>query len=158
MRFPCFSRPSASIPLPQEQPPRAPRKKRISRQGSNQSNASRCSTASNSSISKLPPCKRASDPKIEAMMMPVPPEPRSSRCLRMSHPKIYGDIVSSMKASKGCRDWASFPVFYQDEVDMSMSADEVARKRAADYERKMRQLNSFSSDEDHRSIDIDMIG
>lgn len=63
-----------------------------------------------------------------------------------------------MKASKGCRDWASFPVFHQDEVDMSLSADEVGRKRAADYERKLRQLHSFSSDESHRSIDMDMIG
>lgn len=89
--------------------------------------------------------------------MPSPPEERPSRCLRMSHPKTYSNIVDSMKKSKGCREWKAFPVFYNDEVDMSISALEVARKRAADYERKLRSLNSFGSDE-RESIGVDMIG
>ncbi|KAK5127516.1 hypothetical protein LTR85_006855 [Meristemomyces frigidus] len=110
---------------------------------------SRSSSASNESISKLPPCKRSSDPKIEALMMQVPPEPRPSRCLRLSQPKTYSNIVDSMKASKGCRDWRNFAVFHVDEVDMSMSAEDVARRRARDYERKVRQLNSFSTDSDN---------
>lgn len=103
-----------------------------------------------------------SDPKIEAMMMPVPEEPRASRCLRLSQPKTYSNIVDSMKASRGCRDWRNFQVFHNDEVDMSLSVDEVARRRAADFERKMRSLNSFDSIaqvDSRRSIDfIDTIG
>lgn len=88
-------------------------------------------------------------------MMPVPPEPRPSRCLRLSQPKTYSAIVDSMKAQKGCRDWRNFAVFHADDVDMSMSAEDVARKRAADYQRKLRQLNSFSSGGDSdRSVDI----
>lgn len=126
---------------------------RIRRHGS----ADSCSsTASNDSISRLPPCDRSSYPKIEAMMMPVPPEPRASRCLRLSHPKTYSNIVEGMKASKGCRDWRNFAVFHPDEVDETCSAGEVARKRAADYERRLRHLNSFSSDGD--SFGVDMIG
>ena len=89
----CFSRNKSISECDQDEAPRPPRKnRRVSRQGSNQSQASRCSTASNASISKLPPCKRVSDPHIEAMMMPIPPEARQSRCLRMSHPKIYSNV------------------------------------------------------------------
>lgn len=76
----------------------------------------------------------------------------------MSHPKTYSAIVDSMKATKGCRDWRNFDVFHPDEVDMTISADAVAKKRAADYERKLQQLNSFCSDDSQRSIDVDMIG
>ena len=89
-------------------------------------------------------------------MMPVPVEPRPSRCLRLSQPKTYSNIVDSMKAHKGCRDWRNFAVFYADDVDESMSAEDVARRRAADYERKIRQLNSFSDDSD-QSVMVDMI-
>lgn len=93
--------------------------------------------------------------------MPVPPEhDRESRCLRMSRPGIYGDIVHSMKQSKGCRNWRDFDVFYKDEVDMALSADEVARKRARQYERNVRALDSFrETNESRRSIDdVDLIG
>lgn len=89
-------------------------------------------------------------------MMPVPPEPRPSRCLRLSQPKTYGDIIYGMKQCKGCRDWRSFAVFEDDEIDMKVSAVETARKRARDYERKLRQLNSFSDDSE-QSIEVDMI-
>lgn len=75
-------------------------------------------------------------------MMPLPEEVRASRCLRMSHPRIYSNIVEGMKESKGCRDWRNFAVFHLDDVDESCSAEEVAHKRAADYERKLRQLSS----------------
>nr|POE82267.1 protein-lysine n-methyltransferase efm6 [Quercus suber] len=114
------------------------------------------STISNDSISKLPPCDRSSDRKIEAMMMPVPQDARASRCLRLSHPRIYSNIIEGMKVSQGCRDWRSFAVFHADDVDETCSAEEVARKRASDYERKARQLNSFSSRDD--SFGVDMIG
>lgn len=132
----------------------------VRRQGSDTSRVSSASSKSNESISKLPPCKRPSDPKIEAMMMPYPHEPRPSRCLRLSHPKIYSGLVYDMKASKGCRDWRNFAVFYADDVDMNITADEAARKRALDYQRKLRQLNcSFDSDpSSDRSIEVDMIG
>ena len=75
-------------------------------------------------------------------MMPVPPEGRPSRCLRLSQPKTYSDIVSSMKETRGCRDWRSFDVFYQDDVDGEISAIEVARRRAADCERKCRKFSA----------------
>nr|POF16388.1 hypothetical protein CFP56_23906 [Quercus suber] len=117
---------------------------------------SRSSTTSNDSISKLPPRDRSSDRRIEAMMMPLPEDARASRCLRLSHPRIYSNIIEGMKVSQGCRDWRNFAVFHADDVDETCSADEVARKRAADYERKVRQLNSFSSDGD--SFGVDMIG
>jgi len=121
---------------------------------------SRASTVSNNSISKLPPCKRVSDPTIEKMMMPVPPEPRPSRCLRLSQPKTYSDIVDSMKARKGCRDWRSFDVFHADEIDMDVSAVETAKKRALDTQRRCRQFESFGSsgDSSDRSVEVDMIG
>jgi hypothetical protein len=104
-----------------------------------------------------------SDPKVDALMMALPPEPRPSRCLRMSHPKTYSAIVNSMKATKGCRDWRSFDVFHPDEVDLTISAEEVARKRAADYERRLQLFaahHSFSEDPSHCSPtrEVDMIG
>lgn len=96
-------------------------------------------------------------------MMPVPAEGRPSRCLRLSQPKTYSNIVDSMKAEKKCRDWRNFQVFHNDEVDLAISVDDVARRRAADFERRMRMLNSFDSiaegAETRRSIDfIDTIG
>ena len=132
----------------------------LSRQGSGGSTASTSSSKSNDSISKLPPCKRASDPKIESMMMPVPTEKRQSRCLRLSHPKIYSALVYDMKTCKGCRDWKNFPVFYPDDVDDTMSAEEAAHKKALDYQRKLKQMEcSFASfDQTSRSISVDMIG
>ncbi|KAK4496320.1 hypothetical protein PRZ48_012300 [Zasmidium cellare] len=148
MRLNCFCAAPANLPqLDQDEAPRLPRKKTgLKRQGTGESASSRCSTASNSSISKLPPCKRDSDAKIEAMMMPEPTEGnRPSRCLRMSHPKTYSNIVDSMKKTKGCRDWRNFQVFYNDEIDMTISANDVAKKRADDYERRLRELSSFGS-------------
>ncbi|KAK0336951.1 hypothetical protein LTR91_010963 [Friedmanniomyces endolithicus] len=109
---------------------------------------SRSSTYSNESISKLPPCSGVSDPQIEAMMMPVPPEAKASRCLRLSMPKTYSDIVDTMRSEKGCRDWRNFAVFYDDEVDMRKSAVECARRRAETFGRKARGLASFSSGDD----------
>ncbi|KAK5171445.1 uncharacterized protein LTR77_004589 [Saxophila tyrrhenica] len=135
----------------------------IKRQGSDESRLSSTSTnstISNESISKLPPCKRGSDPKIEAMMMPLPQDHRPSKCLRLSHPRTYGNLVSDMKRSKGCRDWKNFAVFPTDDVDMSITADEAARQRAIDYQRKVKQLNSSFqwSEGSNRSIEVDMIG
>lgn len=121
------------------------------------SNSSRGSSSSNnSSIAKLPPCKRTSDPKVEAMMMALPDDPshRPSKCLRLSFPKIYGALVSDMKASKGCRDWRNFAVFPDDDVDMTKSAEDIARLRSAEYHKKMRQFESFSDE----SVEVDMIG
>ncbi|TKA71020.1 hypothetical protein B0A55_06021 [Friedmanniomyces simplex] len=118
----------------------------LRRHGSADSRSS--STYSNESISRLPPCSGVSDPQIEAMMMPVPPETRPSRCLRLSLPKTYSDIVEGMKCEKGCRDWRNFAVFYDDEVDMRKSVLECGRRRAVGYERKARGLSSFSSGDD----------
>jgi len=132
---------------------------RIRRIGSGDTTISTASTSSNLSISKLPPCHRLSDPRVEAMMMPLPRDPRPSKCLRLSHPRVYGNLVTDMKASKGCRDWRNFPVFYDDDVDTSMSADEAARKKAIEYQRQWRQINSFeSSPQSDRSVSVDMIG
>ncbi|KAK3112682.1 hypothetical protein LTR53_010800 [Teratosphaeriaceae sp. CCFEE 6253] len=113
----------------------------LRRQGTSDS---RSSTSSNDSISKLAPCSRVSDPLIDAMMMPVPTEAKPSRCLRLSLPKTYSDIVETMKCEKGCRDWRNFAVFHDDEIDMKKSAVEYAKRKAADYERKARESNSFS--------------
>ncbi|KAM3420507.1 hypothetical protein BST61_g3774 [Cercospora zeina] len=166
MRISCFSRKSWDQDVDTTEAPRTPihRNRRVFRQGSNHSQASRCSTAStssNESIARLPPCK-ASDAHIEAMMMPVPPEVRQSRCLRMSHPKIYSDIVDDMKRIRKSRAWRDFDVFYADEVDMTISAVDMAAKKAAQYERMMREVNSFcesSLQQPRRSVDaIDMIG
>ena len=93
--------------------------------------------------------------------MPVPPEGRPSRCLRLSHPRMYSSLIFDMKQTRGCRTWKDFEVFHADEVDMNVSAVEQARKRAADHARKWAQLNSFDSDSDEprRSIDdVDLIG
>ena len=90
--------------------------------------------------------------------MPVPHTERPSRCLRLSHPKMYSSLVSDMKACRGCRNWRDFDVFEKDEVDMNVSAIERARKTAANHARKMRVLESFDS-EIRRSIDdVDLIG
>lgn len=72
----------------------------------------------------------------------------------MSHPKIYSDIVSSMKECRGCRDWRNFAVFHDDEIDMKKSAEEYAYRKRLDYERKIRELSSFSSGNES----VDMIG
>ncbi|KAK3112208.1 hypothetical protein LTR53_011772 [Teratosphaeriaceae sp. CCFEE 6253] len=120
----------------------------LRRQGTSDS---RSSTSSNDSISKLAPCSRVSDPLIDAMMMPVPTEAKPSRCRRLSLPKTYSDIVETMKCEKGCRDWRNFAVFHDDEIDMKKSAVEYAKRKAADYERKARESNSFSSGDDVRN-------
>lgn len=95
-------------------------------------------------------------------MMPMPQEARQSRCLRMSHPKIYGDIVNEMKRERKSRAWKDFQVFHTDEVDMTISAVDMAAKKAAQYERMVRDLSSFGEGENRqfrRSIDaIDTIG
>ena len=167
MRINCFRAASSSkcVPLDDDRPesPRpanfAKKNRKLHRQSTGESQISSASSKSIESMSKLPPCKRASE-QIEAMMMPLPHEPRPSRCLRLSHPRTYGALVYDMKASKGCRDWRNFPVFYNEDVDMSISADEAARKKAIDYQRKVRQLNCSFSDSDgtDTSIEADMIG
>jgi hypothetical protein len=130
----------------------------LRRQGSDSDRASTISTSP--SKSSIPPCRKPSDAEnavIQAMMMPVPIEGRPSKCLRLSHPKIYSNIVESMKQSRGCRDWRSFDVFYEDDVDMTRSAVDEARKRKADYEKKWGVLNSFG-DDDTTEVEVDMIG
>lgn len=132
---------------------------RVRRQGSGDSAISKTSTLSNESTSKLPPCSRSSDPKIEAMMMPIPHDARPSRCLRLSHPRIYSNLVYDMKTCKGCRDWRSFDVFYDDDVDMSITADEAARKKALEYQLQLRMLNSSfeSGPSTQRSTSVDAV-
>lgn len=146
--------------LPQPARPRPNAKKTstfLRRSGTDNSRTS--STRSNDSISKLPPCKRRSDAEIDALMMPVPHNERPSRCLRISHPKMYSSLVNDMKACRGgSRDWRAFDVFYDDDVDMNVSAVDRARKTAECHARKMRMLESFDSDT-RRSIDeVDLIG
>ncbi|WPH01004.1 Hypothetical protein R9X50_00383800 [Acrodontium crateriforme] len=119
--------------------------------GRHGSAGSRSSTTSNESISRLPPCPGLADPKVEAMMMPVPLEARPSRCLRLSQPRTYSDIIDSMKQTKGCRDWRSFAVFHNDDVD-EMTVEEHARKRAEAHARKMRKLNSQTSTKSNSSV------
>lgn len=75
-------------------------------------------------------------------MMPVPAEPSPSRCLRLSQPRIYGDIVSSMKADRGCRDWRGFDVFHNDEIDDRLSAAEAAKLKSEQCERKLRKYSN----------------
>lgn len=117
---------------------------------------SRSSTYSNDSISRLPPC-RAADPTIEAMMMPCPPEAaKPSKCLRLSLPRTYADIVSCMKCEKGCRDWRNFAVFFEDDVDGTKTAEEYAQEKRASFEKRCAQLNSFSSD-DNGKTSVDMV-
>ena len=164
MRLLCFRSADANAlgaeETPQAAKPVAKKHSNIRRVGSGGSTLSNASTCSNESISKLPPCRAMSDPKVDAMMMPLPYDPRPSRCLRLSHPRVFGNLVTDMKASKGCRDWRNFAVFYDDDVDMSTSADEAARKKALEYQRSVRLLNrSFESDIRSRSdISTDMIG
>ena len=132
---------------------------RIRRVGSGDTTISTTSTCSNDSISRLPPCRTSSDPKVEAMMMPLPHDARPSSCLRLSHPRLYGNLVSDMKSSKGCRDWRNFAVFYDDDVDMSTTADEAARKKAIEYQRQLRAINcSFESSPRSDLSSVDMIG
>jgi len=162
MPFSCF-RPSKSDSPVEASPrpvlhstPTSPRHARFSsfqfrRQNSNNSatdsdRTSSC-TSSNTSIALLPPCRRDSDEecKIQAMMMPSPPDTRSpQRCLRMSHPRLYASIVKDMKIEKGCRDWRSFAVFPEDDVDERYTAEELARKKSEEYQKKMKMLDSFT--------------
>lgn len=156
MRINCFRASPGKNDRENDEPPRTPSKKYVRRSASGQSAASRCSTASNASISKLPPCKGRGDPRVEALMMPIPAEPRPSKCMRLSRPKAHGDIVDSMKASKGCRDWKNFPVFHDLEIDMSKSAEDYARAvrgRTARYEQTGQRPNLGSNDSMY-----DMIG
>ncbi|CAK4034544.1 Hypothetical predicted protein [Lecanosticta acicola] len=158
MRLPCFSR-SPTLEAADAAPPRKRTINRASTAESARSTASRASTASNWSISRLPPCKRDSDAKVEAMMMPLPAEPRASRCLRLSQPKTYSNIVHSMKSERGSRDWKSFPVFPDDEVDMADSANERARRKTVEHARKMRAFSSFTDQQHRDPLDaVDMIG
>jgi hypothetical protein len=163
MPFSCF-RPSTKAEAPVESAPRpvlhttptSPRHARFSsfqfrRQNSNNSatdsdRTSSC-TSSNSSIALLPPCRRDSDEecKIQAMMMPSPPDTRNpQRCLRMSHPRLYASIVKEMKVEKGCRDWRSFAVFPEDDVDERYTATELAHKKSQEHQKKMKMLDSFT--------------
>ena len=129
----------------------------LRRQGSSDSQKSNSTTASNDSIARLEPCKKLPEATLEAMMMPLPTE-RPSRCLRLSQPKTYSNIIDSMKAQRGCRDWRTFDVFYENDIDATMSADELAKVRVADFEKKLRQFDSFDSREgSNRSIEVDMI-
>lgn len=95
---------------------------------------------------------------MEKKLMPVPDEQRQSRCLRFSHPRIYSDIVTDMRLQKGCRDWKNFAVFHDDDVDTRVSAEAYAKKRAADYEKRCKELASFSSSEGLGEDSIDTIG
>lgn len=162
MRFGCFRGSQGKNVHDDEPPPRTPSKKHVRRSASGQSAASRCSTASNASISRLPPCKGMGDPKIESLMMALPEEPRPSKCMRLSRPKHYSDIVQSMKDSKGCRDWKNFPVFHDLEVDMSKSAEDYARYvrgKTAEYERTGRRPSHIGTSEDPIFLGgVDMIG
>jgi hypothetical protein len=65
-----------------------------------------------------------------------------------------------MKAAKGCRDWRNFAVFYDDEVDMSITADEKARRKALEHQRTVKQLNCTFRwcDASDEPIGVDMIG
>ncbi|QIW98097.1 hypothetical protein AMS68_003615 [Peltaster fructicola] len=115
----------------------------LRRVATNTPSVSSSRTSSNASIAQLPPCPHLDDPKIDALMMPVPNDGRQSRCLRLSYPKIYSNIVTDMKEAKGCRDWRNFAVFEADDVDDSISADDLARKKSEDYEKKMAAFGSF---------------
>ena len=90
--------------------------------------------------------------------MPMPDEQRQSRCLRFSYPRIYSDIVSDMRLQKGCRDWKNFAVFHNDDVDTKVSADQYAKRKAVDYEKRLKELASFSSDEGSGDDSLDTIG
>lgn len=150
MRINCFRASHGNTNRENDEPaPRMPSKKYVRRSTSGQSAGSRCSTVSNASISKLPPCKGMGDPRVEALMMPVPVEPMPSKCMRLSRPKAYSDIAESMRQTKGCRDWRSFPVFHDLEIDMSKSAEDYARAvrgRTARYEQTGQRPNLGSND------------
>lgn len=62
----------------------------------------------------------------------------------MSHPRLYASIVKEMKEQKGCRDWRSFAVFPEDDVDERYTAEELARKKAQEYQKKLKTLESFT--------------
>lgn len=162
MRINCFRASHDKTDQDFEPPARSPSKKHVRRSASGQSAASRCSTASNASILKLAPCKGVGDPRIEAAMMAVPPEPRPSKCMRLSRPKHYSDVVNAMKESKGCRDWKNFPVFFDLEVDMSKSAEDYARAvrgRTLEYEKTGCRPDLLSSSEESMFLEgVDMIG
>ncbi|KAK6441076.1 hypothetical protein LTR95_002706 [Oleoguttula sp. CCFEE 5521] len=159
----CFRSPRSnsginSLPGPCARPVLTPTRSKKSTLGRTwSSTASR--TSSNSSIAALPSRDRSSDPKIEALMMPLPPDERGPpRCLRVSYPRIYSDIVGDMKAAKGCRDWRNFAVFHENDVDMKVSAEDFGRRKKADFERKMRVLSSFSDGSDGYCGELDTIG
>lgn len=160
MRINCFRASHGTTDQEYEPPARTPNKRNVRRSASGQSAQSRCSIASNASILKLAPCKGVGDPRVEAAMMAVPPEPRPSKCMRLSRPKHYSDIISAMKESQNSRDWKNFPVFH-DDID-TKSADEYARAvraRTIEYERTGRRPNLFGSNEDSILLGgIDMIG
>lgn len=62
----------------------------------------------------------------------------------MSHPRLYASIVKEMKVEKGCRDWRNFAVFPEDDVDERYTAEELARKKAQEYQKKLKILDSFT--------------
>lgn len=51
-------------------------------------------------------------------------------------------------------------MFYKDEVDMSITADEAAEQRAIEHRRQMKKLNcTFQwSPGSSQSVEVDMIG
>lgn len=97
-------------------------------------------------------------------MMALPDEPRPSKCMRLSRPKHYSDIVNAMKECKNSRDWKSFEVFHDLEVDMSKSAEDYAtwtRARTLEYETTGRRPVLIARSEDEDAIflgGVDLIG
>lgn len=158
MPFACFrpskaETPIESAPRPVLRPSEKSSRPRfasfqIRRNNSNNSsvNSTPSRTSSNTSIALLPPCRRDCEEEyLEGLMMPVPPDTRSpQRCLRISHPRLYASIVKEMKEEKGCRDWRSFAVFPEDDVDERYTAEELARKKAQEYQKKLKTLESFT--------------
>ena len=59
---------------------------------------------------------------------------------------MYASIVKEMKTEKGCRDWRNFAVFPEDDVDERYTAEELARKKAQEHQKKMKMLDSFTLD------------
>ena len=50
-------------------------------------------------------------------------------------------------------------MFYDDDVDMSTTAEEAAHKKAVEYQKKLKDLWSFDSGpRAPKSIEVDMIG
>jgi hypothetical protein len=62
----------------------------------------------------------------------------------MSHPRLYASIIKEMKVEKGCRDWRSFAVFPEDDVDERYTATELAHKKSQEHQKKMKMLDSFT--------------